>query len=138
MIKFSLACTENHSFEAWFGSSAAFDEQQQKGLITCPVCGSAKVEKSLMAPSVTTSRKQESARAEVAAHMVQGLRAIREHVEANATDVGQDFAKEARKIHYGEVAPKGIYGSANKDDVEELLEEGIEIAPLPMLPEDAN
>jgi hypothetical protein len=138
MIKFTLACANGHDFEAWFGSSDAFEEQSARGLVACPVCESTDVEKALMAPSVSTARKKQVLSETVQAEIVEGLRKMRNSITENAEDVGRDFATEARAIHYGDKPERGIYGEANREEVEDLLEDGIKIAPLPILPEDAN
>ena len=142
VIKYTLRCEAEHAFEGWFSSSGDYDSQHARGLVTCPVCGSAKVDKALMAPAVATSddRTQMAAlggaseQAEMIARMRDMVRAIRE----NSEDVGTRFPEEARKIHYGEAAPRGIIGQAARDDIASLLDEGIDIAPLPVLPEDTN
>lgn len=141
MIKFGLRCEEDHRFEGWFGSSDEFETQRKRGFVTCPVCGSSKVDKALMAPSVSTSRDKAAVRSEVMnaqARMLGEMRRLREAVTKNAEDVGPRFAEEARRIHYGEIEPKAVYGSATKDEVGALVEEGVGVAPLPVLPEDAN
>lgn len=142
MIRYSLVCDNAHDFEGWFSGSADFDRQVDAGLLTCPVCNSAAISKSLMAPSVSTARKKEEKQA-VAMDIAQKqvMAKIREAVaaiKANAEDVGEKFPEEARKIHYGEADARGIIGQASFADVRELIEEGIEVAPLPALPEDAN
>lgn len=149
MIHYQLECTDGHSFDGWFKSSDAFDKQIARKLITCPECGTRKVAKSIMAPSIATRReprpvsvtnhdkpddKVAAARRELAAAM----RKLRAAVEANSEYVGPRFAEEARKIHYGEVDEKGIYGEATPAEVKELHEEGIPCHPLPSLPEDNN
>jgi hypothetical protein len=145
VICFTLSCPDGHSFEGWFASSAAFDTQRAGGDISCPVCGAADVDKALMAPAVTTSRRRDSVR--VAAHgpqmpeeneIVAKLRHIRKHLTEGADYVGGRFAEEARRIHYDEVEKRGIYGEATSDEVRALSEEGIEFHPLPVLPEDHN
>ena len=146
MIKFSLACETGHEFDGWFGSSEDYETQQKRGLIACPVCDTTKVSKSLMAPSVSTARKKESRNQAIAvatAHhakteMMAKLREIRDEITKNADNVGEKFPEEARKIHYGESEKRAIYGEAGLQDVKELVDEGVEIAPLPALPEDAN
>ena len=146
MIKFSLACETGHEFDGWFGSSEDYETQQKRGLIACPVCDTTKVSKSLMAPSVSTARKKESRSQAIAvatAHhakteMMAKLREIRDEITKNADNVGEKFPEEARKIHYGESERRAIYGEAGLQDVKELVDEGVEIAPLPVLPEDAN
>lgn len=142
MISFVLVCENEHSFDGWFSSSTDFETQQENGLVACPVCGSQTISKGLMAPSVSTGRRKDKinvATMDAARREVLGeMRKLRDKIVENADDVGSAFPEEARKIHYGEAEARGIYGEANRDDVESLLEEGIEIAPLPLLPDDAN
>ncbi|MCJ8510091.1 DUF1178 family protein [Rhizobium lemnae] len=142
MIRYTLVCDNAHSFEGWFSSSSDFDQQVESGFLTCPVCNSASVSKALMAPSVSTARKQEQrqqvamdiARQEAIAKLREAVQTIR----SSAEDVGERFPEEARKIHYGETEQRGIIGQASLNEVRELIDEGIEVAPLPVLPEDAN
>lgn len=142
MIRYTLVCDNAHSFEGWFSSSSDFDQQVESGFLTCPVCSSASVYKALMAPSVSTARKQEQrqqvamdiARQEAIAKLREAVQTIR----SSAEDVGERFPEEARKIHYGETEQRGIIGQASLNEVRELIDEGIEVAPLPVLPEDAN
>lgn len=142
MIKYSLSCENAHSFEGWFSESADFDRQVAGGLLNCPVCDSASISKTLMAPSVSTARKKEEKQAMVMDIARQGaLAKMKEAVaaiKASAEDVGEKFPEEARKIHYGEADARGIIGQASLAEVRDLLEEGVQIAPLPVLPEDAN
>ena len=138
MIKFSLACEKDHAFDGWFSSSVDFDAQKKRGLVECPFCGSHKVDKTLMAPSVSTARKQEATLETMRQQVASELKKVREHVTENFEDVGERFPEEARKMHYGESEARGIYGAASKPEVESLIEEGVEIAPLPPAPEDAN
>jgi len=144
MIRYNLICTAGHDFESWFRDAAAFDKAAAAGAVSCPVCGSPDVVKALMAPSVSTSRKREAAALKVAAPdprqlvMREMLKKVREHVEANADYVGDRFAEEARKIHYEEVEPRGIYGEASPEEASALIDEGIEFHPLPILPEEGN
>ena len=141
MIKFGLRCDADHRFEGWFGSSDEFATQAKRGFVSCPVCGSAKVEKALMAPSVSTSRTQDAVRSEVMnahAQMLGQMRKLRDAVTKDAENVGPRFAEEARRIHYGETEPKAVYGQATKEEVASLVEEGVTVAPLPVLPEDTN
>lgn len=142
MIRFDLHCDKDHAFEAWFSSNADFDKQNAQGLISCPQCGSTKVEKALMAPSVSTARKKE-ATTQLAMNNAQkaAMDQLREAVKTireNSEDVGERFPEEARKIHYGESEERGIIGQAKPDEVKSLVEEGVGIAPLPDLPEDKN
>lgn len=142
MIKYTLTCENAHTFEGWFSTSADFDRQVESGFLTCPVCNSSSISKSLMAPTVSTARKKEAkqemvmnmARQEAMAKLKQAIAEIK----ASAEDVGEKFPEEARKIHYGEADARGIIGQASLGDVRDLLEEGIDVAPLPVLPEDAN
>ena len=165
MIKYQLICDKSHEFEGWFGDSAAFESQQESGLLTCPVCGSADVRRALMAPNLASPKtrktdlaeQQPSAQPEpqpqpqvpqqasaalppAAARKTQELmsemRALQTKIREECRDVGNDFAEEARKIHYGEVDPEGIYGQATAEEREALDEEGIEIMDMPWLPKD--
>ena len=142
MISFTLGCDAGHDFEGWFSSSSDFETQYSRGLVSCPVCGSANVEKSLMAPSVTTSRSRDKVKVATVNHaqrkMLTEMKEMRDKIISNAEDVGERFPEEARKIHYGEAETRGIYGAATQEDVKELVEEGVQIAPLPVLPDDAN
>lgn len=141
MIKFNLRCDHDHTFEGWFASSDAFDTQAKRGFVSCPDCGSSAVRKALMAPSVSTTRDRAAVAAEVAGkqrEIMSQLRKIRDTVTSQAENVGDRFAQEARRIHYSEVPKKAVYGSASKEEVTALAEEGIAVAPLPRLPEDAN
>ena len=132
MIRYALRCDKAHEFEVWFRDSAAYDKQHKAGEVTCPHCGSRKVEKAIMAPNVA-SRKGMSNREEVsqAAATVAMLRKMRQEVEKNADNVGDRFAEEARRIHYGEVGARNIYGNTTKDEAEELVDEGIEFGVIP-------
>jgi len=141
VITYSLACENQHKFDAWFRSAEAYDEQHGQGIVNCPVCGSAKVEKALMAPAVSRSRSDKVSVSQ--GHPLQGeirdfLRAMRKKVTSEADYVGDRFAEEARKIHYRETDPRGIYGEATRDEVASLLDEGVDFLPLPNLPEEAN
>jgi len=140
MIKFSLSCDNSHDFEAWFRGNDDFDTQARRGLLECPVCGSARIGKSLMAPSVSSAGRREAMdlanTADMQAKMLQAMREMARHVKANADNVGDKFAEEARKIHYGETDPRGIYGKATPDQAAELAEEGVGFVPLPDLPDE--
>ncbi len=144
MIKYALKCEADHAFEGWFSSGSDFDGQQARGLVTCPVCGSASVGKALMAPAVATAHAGDAqvpmpmAGGGVPAEMIAKLREVVTQIRASSEDVGTRFPEEARKIHYGEAPARGIIGQAKQEEIGALLEEGIEIAPLPVLPEDAN
>lgn len=157
MIRYKLECDRRHGFEAWFSNSAAFDKQAKRGLVTCPKCGSDRVTKALMAPSIAKGgRKRKSAEKvpepslpqpppaemthRVAAHgqLAAAMRKLRTEVEAKSEYVGPRFPEEARKIHYEEAPARGIYGEATTEEAQALSEEGIEFFPLPILPEDQN
>ncbi|WP_273729028.1 DUF1178 family protein [Brucella gallinifaecis] len=141
MIRFSLHCDHGHEFEGWFRDNADFDRQSERKLVTCPVCNSAQVQKSLMAPAVSTSRSKEQvaiAMSEAQKQMLEQMRELSRKVRENADYVGDQFAEEARKIHFGETEARGIYGEASKEDVHSLIEDGVDVMPLPVFPEDKN
>lgn len=140
MIKYSLICANDHEFEGWFQNSTAFDAQAAEHQVHCPHCGSAKVEKAIMAPSVATSRQHEMepSKVEAAREIVEQMRKIRHEIVENAEYVGPRFAEEARKIHNEETSEREIYGEASLDEASSLIEDGISILPMPRLPEDMN
>ncbi|MBY4611824.1 DUF1178 family protein [Rhizobium sp. 9T] len=142
MIRYSLTCDNAHEFEGWFSESADFDRQVATGFLTCPVCHSAAVSKLLMAPSVSTARKKDERQSLAMDAMrqeaLQKLKDAVAAVKANSEDVGTKFPEEARKIHYGEADARGIIGQATLDEAQALVEEGIEIAAIPVLPEDVH
>jgi len=142
LINFNLNCDGDHQFDGWFSSSNDFDVQLKQGFLTCPVCESANITKSLMSPTVTTGRQKEKvALATMAANhkeVASQLKVLRDKMTEGAEDVGRRFPEEARKIHYGETESRGIYGEANKEEVTSLVEEGVDIMPLPILPDEAN
>jgi hypothetical protein len=136
MILFTLRCSSDHEFEAWFRDGDTFEAQQQAGEIACPHCGDAKVEKAPMAPSIGRSRESKGPPISPA-QMRTMLIAMRQQVEQNCDYVGERFAEEARRIHYGEVDPRGIYGEATADESHALAEEGIEFGRIPWVQTDA-
>lgn len=146
MIKYALACEQAHEFESWFPSSEAFETQRKRGFVTCPYCNSARVEKQIMAPSVARKDKAPEAPAPQPVAVLSereqeirvALRALREHVMKNAENVGKGFVEEARKMHYGETEERSIYGEADLAEARALLEEGIDVLPLPVVPDDRN
>lgn len=148
MIRYRLLCDEGHEFEGWFQSSAAFDDQKADGQVQCPVCGTASVAKAIMAPGIVgRSPAQVSTAPEtekpsfvstMPPEMQELLRKVRRYVRENTEYVGDRFADEARMIHYEESAQRGIYGEATSEEVRALVEEGIEVHPVPALPEDRN
>jgi hypothetical protein len=164
MIRYALVCARKHSFESWFKSSDAFDKQARRGLVTCPVCDSAKVEKAIMAPSLGRTAKSKT-RSEIRApepaapeppavapaapepvamlspqerEIRSKLKELRDHLTRNADNVGKTFPEVARKMHYGELEHRSIYGEATLEDAKALHEEGIEFHPLPTLPDERN
>lgn len=141
MIRFSLGCEHSHEFEGWFRNNEDFETQQKRGFVECPVCGSHKVDKALMAPAVSTGRKKEkmalAMNAQQRAAMAQ-LKALSEKMRENSDYVGDKFAEEARKIHFGEADPRGIYGEATPEEARDLIEDGVEFMPIPVFPEDRN
>lgn len=134
MIRYRLKCQKAHEFDCWFANSAAFDEQLDRGQLSCPRCGSGKIAKSPMAPNIARGERSDRR-----ANAIQkARRRMREHVLKNGEDVGENFAREARKIHYEDATERGIYGRATGEEAEALREEGIEFFPLPVLAEDHN
>lgn len=138
MIVYSLSCAKGHEFEGWFRDSGAFDEQSKSGKLVCPTCNSRKVSKAMMAPSVSGTKKKSEPGPNELRQMRQFMTGLRKHIEQNADNVGQDFPEEARKIHYGEVEHRHIYGEATLKEAKELIEEGVDVAPLPPDLNEAN
>jgi len=161
MIRYALICEQGHDFESWFQDSAAYDKQAKRGLVTCPQCDSAKVEKAIMAPRLSTTAKKPHAPVEAPALVAETpaapeapapvamispqeqefrakLKELRDHLTKNADNVGAKFPEEARKMHYGEIEHRSIYGVASPEEAKELSEEGIEFHPLPTLPDERN
>jgi len=139
MIVYNLRCKNSHEFEGWFRDSAAFDSQSASDKLVCPVCNSRKVEKAIMAPSISGTKKAAPNAPEELRKMRQFMTGLRKYVQENAEYVGPRFAEEARKIHYGEAEERQIYGESSVKDAIELVDEGIDVAPLPPdLDETAN
>jgi hypothetical protein len=150
MIKYALICEQRHEFESWFANSAAYDKQAKRGLVSCPACASSKVEKAIMAPRLSGTRKgrQRTAETPTATSVAMlspqerelraKLKEVREQITKNADYVGQKFPEEARKMHYGDIEHRSIYGEASLETAKELSEEGIELHPLPTLPDEQN
>jgi hypothetical protein len=159
MIRYALHCEHGHDFESWFQNSASYDKQAKRALIACPICGSAKVEKAIMAPRLNRAEAPEPpnvlptpgptpppapAKTPVAMmspperELRKKLKELRDHVTKNADYVGPRFPEQARKIHYGEIEHRSIYGEASPDEAKELHEEGIAFHPLPILPDEFN
>jgi hypothetical protein len=161
MIRYALVCDKKHEFEVWFGSSADYERQRKRKLVTCPACGSSKVEKAIMAPAVSRGKKRAATPAQVANDPAPApatepatepvamispqeqevrtrLKELRAQLIKNADNVGKKFPEEARKMHYGEIEHRSIYGEASPEDAKALYEEGIEFHPLPVLPDERN
>ena len=139
MIVYNLRCKAGHEFEGWFKDSAAFDAQSASAKLVCPTCNSRKIEKAIMAPAVAGTKKAEPTAPEEMRKMRQFMTGLRKYVQDNAEYVGPRFAEEARKIHYGETEERQIYGESTVKEAVELVEEGIDVAPLPPdLDETAN
>ena len=163
MIRYALACEAGHAFESWFPGSTAYDEQTARGLVACPVCGSPRVQKQIMAPALGRAggRENEAAASGEAAPAAAGaptpggdmpatflaerdralremVRELRRRVTEKADHVGPRFADEARAMHEGSIPHRSIYGEASPDEARALIEEGIEFHPLPALPDERN
>jgi len=143
MILYALRCANGHAFEAWFGSSAAYDAQVAADQVSCPVCGSTEIAKGVMAQALgkgTKNGTEAETRAEATSPdaLLAEMRALRDQLTKNADDVGEAFPEEARRIYYSESPQRSIYGKASPSEVKELAEEGVPVLPLPVLPEDKN
>ena len=138
MIVYNLRCSSSHDFEGWFRNSEAFDAQAIEGKLVCPVCGATDVTKAPMAPSVAGTKRTATPAPQQLRQMRQFMTGLRKYVQENADYVGPKFPEEARKIHYGETEERQIYGEASLKDAKELLEEGIDVAPLPPDLDEAN
>jgi hypothetical protein len=150
VIRYALCCEAGHTFESWFNNSTAFDRQAARGLVACPMCGSAKVEKTIMAPSLGSGREApatavaEPEKTPVAivskeeVELRKKLKELRDHIVKSADYVGEKFPEEARRMHYGEIEHRSIYGEASPESAKSLAEEGIEFHPLPRLPDERN
>ena len=134
MIKYALKCNDGHGFESWFASAEAYDSLLKAGHVSCATCGSTRVSKALMAPQVKTVRTEEAAPDAAPEDPAAALAKLRAEVEANATYVGGDFAREARAQHLGDVPDRPIFGEARPEEAKSLIEDGVPVAPLPFLP----
>jgi hypothetical protein len=156
MIRYNLRCERGHAFESWFQSSSAYESQEKRKLVSCPACGSAKVERAIMAPQIVSKKSRDAAppapaaSTEIAApastslmmaqerELRAKLKELRDHIVKNADNVGERFPNEARKMHYGDIEHRPIYGEASPEEARSLIDEGVEVSPLPVLPEDRN
>jgi hypothetical protein len=157
MIRYNLRCDRGHAFESWFQNSSAYESQEKRKLVSCPACGSVKVERAIMAPQIVSKKRGDSAvpspaaaATEVAApastplmmaqerELRAKLKELRDHIVKNADNVGERFPNEARKMHYGDIEHRPIYGEASPEEARSLIDEGVEVSPLPVLPDDRN
>jgi len=156
MIRYNLRCDRGHAFESWFQSSQAYETQEKRRLVNCPTCGSAKVERAIMAPQIVSKKSRDRAAPAPAAateattpastplmmaqerELRAKLRELRDHIVKNADNVGERFPNEARKMHYGDIEHRPIYGEASPEEARSLIDEGVEVSPLPVLPDDRN
>jgi hypothetical protein len=159
MIRYNLRCERGHAFESWFQSSAAYEIQEKRKLVNCPSCGSDRVERAIMAPQIVSKKGRDSAEPAPAAvststevtapastpllmaqerELRAKLKELRDHIVKNADNVGERFPNEARTMHYGDIEHRPIYGEASPEEARSLIEEGVEVSPLPVLPDDRN
>ena len=138
MILFDLKCDRNHKFEGWFASSSNYEDQLKNKLIVCPYCNSTKIEKSLMAPNISTkglSKKNNKDNNKVISQqkLVNQIKKFKKFIEKNTDNVGKNFAEEARKTYYGETKSRPIRGESTENEAQKLVEEGIPFSKLPWL-----
>jgi hypothetical protein len=163
MIRYALRCEHDHTFESWFSDSSAYEQQVKRKLVSCPACNSVKVEKAIMAPRIVGKKGRERAEpvpaptpaapteapnapAQTSTPLMMAqerelrakLKELRDHIVKNADNVGERFPTEARKMHYGDIEHRPIYGEASPEEARSLIDEGVEVSPLPVLPEDRN
>jgi hypothetical protein len=144
MIRYDLICNKGHAFDGWFRDSDGFEKQLRHKLVACSHCGSEKIEKQIMAPGIP-AKSNKTSQTMVAGtvdprtqELMQMMREVRKTVAENSEYVGDRFADQARKMHYAEIKKRGIYGEATPEEAKALIDEGIEVHPLPRLPEDSN
>lgn len=142
MIKFSLKCAQDHRFDSWFQSADAYDKLARRGMISCTLCGDTNIEKSIMAPNVQAGRTSRSKNGATpsnalsipASRAEQVLAEMRRTIEKNSEYVGTDFVREARQMHEGKAPERSIHGEARIDEARKLVEDGVQIMPLPFRP----
>ena len=136
MINYTLKCDQNHTFDSWFKSAEAFEMLVKKSMVVCSECGSTKITKAIMAPSVSTSRKKDnkSSELEKKSKLKNDILELKKKIEENSEYVGNNFANEARSMYLGETPERSIYGEAKADDAKKLIDDGIPVMPLPFLP----
>ena len=161
MIHYNLRCKKGHAFESWFQSSSAYESQERRKQVECPLCGSTDVERAIMAPQIVSKKGREKAPSEPAPapapaaetsppasstpllmaqerELRAKLKELRDHIVKTADNVGDSFPNEARKMHYGDIEHRPIYGEASPDEARSLIDEGVEVMPIPTLPDDRN
>jgi hypothetical protein len=154
MIHYNLRCERGHTFESWFQSCSTYEDQERRKLVDCPICGSSEVQRDIMAPRIASRKGRKGADPAPAAvaeptpptqlmlsqerELRTKLKELRDHIVKNADNVGEQFPTEARKMHYGDIEHRPIYGEASPDEARALIDEGVEVTPLPVLPEDRN
>ena len=162
MIHYNLRCKKGHAFESWFQSSSAYETQEKRKLVSCPLCGSTDVERAIMAPRIARKKGREQVPATEQAlvpapatevippspsapllmtqerELRAKLKELRDHIVKNADNVGERFPNEARKMNYGDIEHRPIYGEASPDEAKAVIDEGVEVMPLPTLPDDRN
>ena len=136
MINYTLKCDQNHTFDSWFKSAEAFEMLVKKSMVVCSECGSTKITKAIMAPSVSTSRKKDNKPSELEkkSKLKNDILELKKKIEANSEYVGNNFANEARSMYLGETPERSIYGEAKTDDAKKLIDDGIPVMPLPFPP----
>ena len=136
MINYTLKCDQNHTFDSWFKSAEAFEMLVKKSMVVCSECGSTKITKAIMVPSVSTSRKKDNKPSELEkkSKLKNDILELKKKIEANSEYVGNNFANEARSMYLGETPERSIYGEAKADDAKKLIDDGIPVMPLPFLP----
>ncbi len=135
MIVFDLQCANDHTFEGWFEDNRAYEDQEKKGMITCPVCNDSRVTKILSSVAIRSSTGQADTHNQYAHHMdaiTEASRQVADYVEKNFDNVGADFTKEALKIHYGVTEPRNIRGVSTENEEKTLKSEGIEFYKIPI------
>ena len=138
MIKYNLTCKCGEIFESWFSSSSEFDSLCKKKLIKCIYCESSLIKKSVMAPNLSSKSSKIATKTKLEKNIKKQLLNFRKYVEKNCTNVGENFSREARSIHYEKKTSQGIYGMATPEETSELIEEGIEIVTVPWIDKSEN
>ena len=138
MIKYNLICKCKKTFESWFSSSSEFDFLCKKKLVKCIYCESSFVKKTVMAPNLSSKSNKIFKKTKLEKNVRKQLHAFRKYIEKNCKDVGENFTREARSIHYDKKTSQGIYGKATPEETSELLEEGIEVTTIPWVDKSEN